>query len=151
MKTIDIVNAYNALGSAKLSKMEDKDKFTLIRAMKVLKPVSTGYEDFVKDARDRLKDDRWDDMQQQAERWNAIHKGQKLADLTPKEQEQLEDINAYFNGYTRRVEECVREEAEKDVAPEYVRLSEEAFGRLLESNPDWEVEKVMLVSEALCG
>ena len=150
MKVIDIVTAYAALSGAKLSKLEDKEKFALIRAMKALKPIHNDYEDFVKDARERLKPDDFDARQQEAEQWNAAHKGQKMADLTPKEQQRLEDINRYFADYTQQVEECVKDEAQKDVSPDYARLAEGAFGRLLESNPDWTMDRIVLLSDVLC-
>ena len=55
MKTIDIVNAYNVLNAAKLAKMQDTDKFTVIRAMRALKPIQADYEAAVRDAQERLK------------------------------------------------------------------------------------------------
>ena len=54
MKTIDVVNTFAALNGAKLAKMEDKEKFTLLQAMKELKPIKNDYDDFVKDARAKL-------------------------------------------------------------------------------------------------
>ena len=126
MKTIDVVNAFAALNGAKLAKMEDKEKFTLIKAMKVMKPVK------------------------RVEEWRTKHADTKPSDFTPAELKELNEINTYFNDYNKKVEECVKEEADKEVTPEYARLTEEAFGRLLASNDDWDVEKSLMVSEILC-
>lgn len=150
MKTIEIVNAYNALNGAKLAKMEDKEKFTLIKAMKVLKPIKNDYEDFVKDAREKLKGDNHEDMVKRVEEWRTKHNDTKPGDFTPAELKELNEINTYFNDYNKKVEECVKEEADKEVTPEYARLTEDAFGRLLASNNDWDVEKSLMVSEVLC-
>ena len=150
MKTIDVVNAFAALNGAKLANMEDKEKFTLIKAMKVLKPIKNDYEDFAKDAREKLKGDNHEDMLKRVEEWRAKHADTKPGDFTPAELKELNEINAYFGDYNKKVEECVKEEADKDVTPEYARLSEDAFGRLLASNEDWDVEKVMLAAEILC-
>lgn len=150
MKTIDVVNAFSALNGAKLAKMEDKEKFTLIKAMKALKPIKNEYEDFVKDAREKLKGDNHEDMLKRVEEWRTKHNDTKPADFTAAELKELNEINTYFNDYNKKVEECVKEEADKEVSPEYVRLSEDAFGRLLTSNDDWDVEKMMLAAEVLC-
>ena len=150
MKVIDIVTAYAALSGAKLSKLEDKEKFALIRAMKALKPIHNDYEDFVKDARQRLKPDDFDARLHEAEQWDATHKDMAISDLTPKEKERLKGIKGYFDDFNRRVEECVKDEAQKDVSPDYARLAEGAFGRLLESNPDWTMDRIVLLSDVLC-
>ena len=150
MKTIDVVNAFAALNGAKLAKMEDKEKFTLIKAMKALKPIKNEYEDFVKDAREKLKGDNHEDMLKRVEEWRTKHNDTKPADFTAAELKELNEINTYFNDYNKKVEDCVKEEADKEVSPEYVRLSEDAFGRLLTSNDDWDVEKMMLAAEVLC-
>lgn len=150
MKTIDVVNAFAALNGAKLAKMEDKEKFTLIKAMKVLKPIKNAYEDFVKDAREKLKGENHEEMLKRVEEWRTKHNDTKPADFTTDELKELNEINTYFNDYNKKVEECVKEEADKEVTLEYTRMSEEAFGHLLTSNPEWDVEKMMLAAEVLC-
>lgn len=152
MKVKDIVEAYNVINSAKLTKMQDADKFTLIKAMKALKPVKTAYEDFIADAREKLKGEAHEDMLRRAEEWKTKLEGdkKKSSDFTPEELAGLNEVNAYFNNYAKKVDECVKEEADKDVRPEYSRLSEEAFGKLLASNEDWNVEKAVLLSDLVC-
>ena len=149
MKTIDITNVYNVLNTAKLNKMEDKDKFTVIRALRQLKPVRQGYEEAVKDAQERLKPEGWDELQKRAADWNATHRDKKLADLAPEEREELEGINAAYRDYAAKVEGCVKDLAEKEVEASYARLTEDAFGKLLEGNPDWEAGTVMLLMDVL--
>lgn len=149
MKTIDIVNAYNVLNAAKLSKLADADKFTVIRAMRALKPIYTGYEDAVKDAQERLKPEDFDALQKRAADWNATHKDKKLSDLTPEERTTLEGINTAFRDYTEKVEQCVRDIAETEKTLDYTRLSQDAFGKLLESNPEWKMQEILGVADVL--
>lgn len=150
MKTIEIVNAFNALNGAKLAKMQDADKFVLIKAMKALKPTKTAYEDFVKDAQEKLKGEKHEDWVKRAQDWREKHGEAKPGELAEADVKEVTAINEYFNAYNKKVEECVKEEAEKDVALEYARLSEDAFGKLLASNEDWDVEKAVLLNEVLC-
>ena len=55
MKTIEITNIFAVLNEAKLTKMEDADKFKVIKALRAIKPIAKGYEDFVEDAKNKLK------------------------------------------------------------------------------------------------
>lgn len=149
MKTIDIVNAYNVLNAAKLTKLADADKFTVIRAMRQLKPVYTGYEEAVKDAQERLKPEDFDALQKRAADWNATHKDKKLSDLTPEERTTLEGINTAFRDYTEKVEQCIRDIAETEKTLDYTRLTQDAFGKLLESNPEWKMQEILGVADVL--
>lgn len=149
MKTIDIINAYNVLNAAKLTKLADADKFTVIRAMRQLKPIYTGYEDAVKDAQERLKPEDFDALQKRAADWNATHKDKQLKDLTPEERTTLDGINAAYRDYTSKVEECIRDIAETEKTLDYTRLSQDAFGKLLESNPDWKMQEILGVADVL--
>ena len=162
MKTIDIVNAYNVLNAAKLAKMQDADKFTVIRAMRALKPIQADYEAAVRDAQERLKPEDFDALQKKAadwnathkdkkltDLWNATHKDKKLTDLTPEERATLDGINAAYRDYTDKVEQCVRDLAETEKTLDYTRLSQDAFGKLLESNPEWKMQEILGVADVL--
>ena len=149
MKTIDIVNAYNVLNGAKLAKMQDADKFTVIRAMRALKPIQADYEAAVRDAQERLKPEDFDALQKKAADWNATHKDKKLTDLTPEERATLDGINAAYRDYTEKVEQCVRDLAETEKTLDYTRLSQDAFGKLLESNPEWKMQEILGVADVL--
>lgn len=142
MKTKQVVEAYNVLGGAKLTKMEDKDKFTVIKAMRQMKPVAIGYEDFVKDAQEKLKDERFDDMRGKAQKW------QEEGDKTALTVDERIEVNAYFAAYNKRVNDCLKEEQEKEVELGYGRLDEEAFGKLVASN-DFDVNTILLLGDAL--
>lgn len=142
MKTIEIVKAYRIINEAKLTKMEDADKYKVIKAIRAMKPIATSFDDFTKEAQERLKDDDFSAMQKKAEQW------QKEGEQTTLTMEERIAINRFFTDYNKRVEECVKEEAEKEVSPEYGRLSEEAFSKLIGSN-DWAVKEILAVMDAL--
>lgn len=151
MTTIDIVKAYNTLSEAKLSGMADQDKFTVIRAMRVMKPVKQQYDDFVQDAAKRLRPEGFDKLEQKAKTWNDQHRGKKYADLTPGERAELDDINAKYAEYNKQVEQCVEEEAKRDQPLCYTKLSEEALGKLMAANPEWTAAAMLLVADALAA
>lgn len=46
--TEKILSVYNLISDAKLTKMEDCDKFKMIKIIRALKPVVTNFEDFKK-------------------------------------------------------------------------------------------------------
>lgn len=142
MKTKQVVEVYNTLNGAKLSKMEDKDKFLVIKAMRQLKPISTAYEEFVKDAQEKLKGDDFEDIQKKAQKW------QEEGESTSLSLEERREINTYLNGYNNKVVECLKEEVEKDNELNYEKISEDAFGKLVSSN-DFDVKTIMNLQDAL--
>ncbi len=142
MKTIDIVRAYKAVNEAKLSKMADKDKFTVIKAIRAMKPVADGFEGFVKDAQERLKDEDFAAMQKKAQQWQQEGAATKLSP------EERVAINAYFTAYNQKVAACVREESEKELKLDYPRLQADAFGQFVASN-DFNVKTILDLEDAL--
>ena len=148
MKTIEITNIYAVLNEAKLTKMEDADKFKVIKALRAIKPVAKGYEDFVEEAKNKLKADDHDKMTEKAQDWNKDNQGKKVGELTQEEIDELNAINKYFSDYNSRVENCVKEEAEKEVELTFDKLSEEAFSKLVASN-DWTCGQTMALSDAV--
>lgn len=142
MKTIDIVKAYRIINDAKLTKMEDADKFKVIKATRQLKPVAASFDEFVKEAQERLKPEGWDDMQKKARQWQEDGDRSNLA------VEERREINRYFMDYNAKVEECVKEEAEKEPELTYERLSEEAFEKFIASN-DYDVRTIIELENIL--
>lgn len=148
MKTIEIRNIYEILNEAKLTKMEDADKFKVIKALRSIKPIAKGYEDFIEEAKNKLKDDDFDKMTERAQAWNKDNQGKKVGELTQKQIDELNAINTYFAEYNKRVETCLKEEAEKEVELTFDKLSEEAFGKLVASN-DWTCGQIMALSDVV--
>lgn len=148
MKTIEITNIYAVLNEAKLTKMEDADKFKVIKALRAIKPIAKGYEDFVEDAKNKLKGEDYDKMSEKAQAWNKDNQGKKVGELTQEEIDNLNTINTYFAEYNKRVENCLKEEAEKEVELTFDKLNEDAFGKLVASN-DWTCGQIMALSDVI--
>lgn len=143
MKTINIVSAYRVINVAKLSKMEDADKYKVIKAIREMKPIAEQFDSFVSDARERLKPEDFDEMQKKAVKW------QEEGENTTLTMEERIELNHHFEEYNEKVQECVREESEKEIELKFARLSEEAFCKLMGSNPDWDVKTTVQVEEVL--
>lgn len=148
MKTIDIATIYSLLNEAKLTKMDDADKFKVIKALRKIKPIAKAYEDFIEDAKNKLKGEDFDKMFEKAQTWNKDNQGKKVGELTQEQIAELEPINKYFAEYNQSVDKCVKEEAEKEVELTFDKLNEEAFGKLVASN-DWTCGQIMALSDAV--
>lgn len=142
MKTVIIVDAYRKINDAKLSKMDDKDKFVMIKVMRAMKPVATAFEDLVKDAREKLKDEDYEQMQKDYE--ELRQRGSDCGFSYDK----IQSIIQYIGNYEAKVEECVKPDWEKENELTYDRLSEDAFGKFLASN-DFDMKTIMVLQDVL--
>ena len=70
------------------------------------------------------------------------------SNYTQEQIDELNTINTYFAEYNKRVEACLKEEAEKEVELTFDKLSEEAFSKLVASN-DWTCGQIMALSDAV--
>lgn len=130
--TNDIVTAYRLVNTAKLAKMEDAEKFALIKIVRQLKKVGTDFDDFLKDAQERLKPEKFDEI---------VGKLQSKEDLTTEEQNAL-------NKYNKNVQDCLKDELEKEVELDFEPLSEEAIGRFISSN-DFSVSDILIIEDVV--
>lgn len=140
MKKAEVLAIYEIVKSAKLTKMDDADKFKVIKALKEMKPVAVDFDEFKKEALEKLKGEEHDDMVSKAQKWQ--NEGENTA-LTAEERINL---NRYFQSYNTSVMECVREEAEKDIELNVGKLTDEAFEKMVASN-DWSAEQALAVYE----
>ncbi len=132
MKTIEAVKAYRILKSAKLTKMDDADKLKTIKAMRVLRPVSEEYDKDVEEGRKALQDDKFEEMQQKAQKHNEAVQEKKQEGLLG--YSELKELNEYFTSYDKSVRKMLQELDDKELTLTIGRLSEEAFGKLAASN-----------------
>ena len=142
LTTAVIVTAFHLLNEAKITKMEDSDKFTVIKALRVLKKIAVEFDEFKKDSEARLKPENYDDILKKAQQWQTEGENTTLSE------EERKGINLFFAEYTAKVNECIREESEKEREVEYAMLNEEAFGKLVASN-DWTLGQIDAVSEVV--
>ena len=143
MKTNSIVTVFNLLNSAKINEVATSGKIKVIKAVREMKPIATSFDELLNDAREKLRGDNHDEMAEKASRWQQ--QGDEV-DLTDEEKIA---INAYFMEYGNRIDECVKEEAEKEHTLSFTRLTEEEFEGLISSN-DWDVKTIMDIEEIMC-
>ena len=134
IKTRQAVSAYNVARNLKFGKVERGDVFTLLRATNALKPTVTAYEDFVKDAQERLKPEGFDSI---------AAKFQAKEELTAKEQAAVEK-------YNNDVSDCVEAELEKVVEVEYEPLGEDGLYALAAANENLTLEAMAQMHGVLC-
>lgn len=143
MKTNSIVTVFNLLNSAKINEVATSGKIKVIKAVREMKPIATSFDELLNDAREKLRGDNHDEMAEKASRWQQ--QGDEV-DLTDEEKIA---INAYFMEYGNRIDECVKDEAEKEHTLSFTRLTEEEFEGLISSN-DWDVKTIMEIEEIMC-
>lgn len=135
MKKVDILNAYALVNEAKLTKLEDSDKFVVIKACKVMKPIVEDLQGFEQDAKKKLAADDHDKMVEVFNEWRKEAK-------EPND-EQKKAIE-YLNEYSKKVNECLYEEFNKDVEATWEKLSEDGLKKFVASN-DWNVQQTISV------
>lgn len=126
------VVAYRILNNAKIGKMKEGDQYNIIKVMKELKPVATSYDDFIKDASEKLKPEGIEKIQA---------KLQTKEMLTPDEQKAWDE-------YNQKVAKCVEDELKKEVEFTFQPLSEEGFKGLLSSN-DLTLAEIMALNDVI--
>lgn len=134
MRVGDIVNAYNVLKTLKIAKLPREDQFAVLRASRALKPVATAFDDFVNDARERLKPEDFDSIVEKSQRFDSLPEEEKVR------------VNMAARAYQNDVDECVREEYEKAVDVDaFDSLSEEAISGIATGNDTLDVQTLLLL------
>ena len=126
LKAIEIVELYKMLVTAKLPKLNDGSQVKLVRLYNTLKSVVTPLEELEKDAREKLKDENFDNMAAIGQRWTN-------GDDTLTEDDKR-NVTEYFNNYAKQINECLKPELEKIHNIEMPKLSDEAFEQLTVAN-----------------
>ena len=143
MKTNSIVSVFNLLNSAKINKVNDSGKIKIIKAVRQMKPIANGFDELLNDARERLKGEEHEEMSEKASRW------QMEGDIVDFTDEEKIAINNYFIAYSNRIDECIKEEADREHELTFTKLTEEEFEGLISSN-DWDVKTIMDIQEVIC-
>lgn len=142
LKTIDAVELYKILISAKLPKMDDNGHIKLIRLCNHLKSLVIPVQEFERDAKQKLKDDLFDNMLAAAKQLS------NKTELTPEEKEERAAIDNYFNDYVKSVNECLKPELEKVHSICFDGLNDEAFEQFISGN-EFTVAEAATLSEFL--
>lgn len=143
MKTSTIIEVYQLLNTAKLTKMESKEKFQVIKIMRAMKPVAEEWDSFVKTMDEKLKGENHEEMLAKAQQW------QKEGEKTTLSLDERMAVNEYFGKLDKERRELIASEQSKEVNILFDKLTEEAFERLVDSN-DFNVGQILALQEAIC-
>ncbi len=133
LTTEEAVVIYRALGAAKLGKMADGAKFKVIRILRVLKPLAAAYDDFLKDASERLRPAGAEAIAMKQERGEALTDAERAA----------------AEKYSRDVEACVSTELKRGNELSFEGLTEEELTGLAAANDGWTAGQLMMLADAL--
>lgn len=122
--TVDkIVKAYAKLGDVKVTTLEDKEVMKVIRMRKAMRPVSEDFNAFLEDVKTKFKPEGFEETVRKAqEGWDKMTDSEKRA------------ANELVTGYNRKVDEAVKEEADREVEIEFEALSEDSLTKLMKEN-----------------
>lgn len=142
-----VINVYKALDGAKMSKLETPDRYLLIRALRPMRRIDADFAEFREDAVKRLRPDNYDDIAAKVNKFNTLKTVQEReAAIEDTATREALEANYKFN---TEVSECVKDELAKEVELEFAPLSEDAFGKLMESNPDWALGLIAEIEDVL--
>lgn len=144
MKTSTIIEVYKALKEAKLTKMESKEKFAVIRIMRAVKPVAEEWDAFMATVDEKLKGENHEAIVAMIQQW------QKEGDNTTLTMEERKEVNEYIAKFNAERNELINAELAKEVEVSFERISEETFERFIDSN-DMDVNVLTMLSENICG
>lgn len=150
IKKKKVLAAFNLLNVAKLSEMEDADKIKVFHILRALKPVATKYDEFYKDAVEKLKPEGYDEK---ILKWNEcrekIQLGVKMEKL-PMDGDDFVDMTYHvINPFNKALNDATDKEAETEVEVEFEPISERAFMKLIKAN-DWNVGQIDELNELVC-
>lgn len=134
MKINKIVGLFDVLSKASLSKLEDADKYIVIKMLRKLRPISEKFEADKKDAYERLRPENWAEIADKSNQWREENNSQELTDDEKR--------------YIIRVNECLADELNREEDVDLPKLSEEAFGKLMSCN-EWNNLLALELSEML--
>ena len=137
MKLGDVVFAFRLLNGAKVSKMDDADKFKVIKAMRVFRTTAKDFDEHLKATQEKLKPDNFEEMQKMAENMKALSEEDKAK------------LNTFFSDYQKSIEACIEKDTKEEIETVFEKLSEDAFGKLVSSN-DFTVNDIITLQDALC-
>lgn len=137
VKLNKVVSAYNTLGKAKVSTLDEKDVIKVVKMRKAMRPFIEELEAFEKDIEEKFKPE---DFDKQNEIYSEM---QKKARGTGKHKPSEEEWNAIdaLNEYYGKIERAKKEEKEKEIEINLEPLSEDVVTKLLVEN-GWELSKL---------
>lgn len=138
MKVSELSFGYKLTGICDLSKMEPADKNKVLKARRFMRKVISEFDDAEKDAKEKLKPEGFDVLDE---------KVQSRSTMTSKE---VSDYTQMFKRYNDEVESATKELGDVDVNLDYELLNEDAFLKLVDSNPKLNLSQIEKLEDILC-
>lgn len=145
MKVKKIAEAHSVLASAKINKCEDGEKVAIWKVCHTIKKVAEDYQEACKDATEKLND--IEDYESKMQK--ALEYESKKDENCEMKSEEYKAFVAEYDRVRKLVDSAVKELGDADVALGVEGISEDVFGRLLASNPDWEMKQIEVVSDVI--
>ena len=135
----DIRDVYVLLNGAKLTKMGAKAQVKLVKIVRRMKGVVAPYEEYVKDAAEKLKGDNHAEMEALFNEWKE--KGTLDKDNQDK-------MKAYWKEFNQKLDESLQDEFEKQHEVEFEKLTEDEFEQLIASN-EFTVNQIIEIEDLI--
>ena len=126
IKTIEAVNAYKTLKSFKTSSLSEETMLAVWKNMKALRSIADTFDKDKEEAQESLKDDKFEEMQGKLK--TAQENERKMKEegytYTKEDTDLLQEVNAYFAGFSKKTMEYFNELADKEVEVEITEVEE---------------------------
>ena len=140
LNTLKITNVYQLVNNGSLAKIEKgKDRYSVIKALRLLKPIAEDYEMNRVETVKRLREGHEEECSL-LDRMNMRDQS-----LTPDE---LIKASKFAEKLSLEVSECMEDIANKEHSLDFEPITEDAFMGLLEGN-DWHAEDCMFLEDLL--
>lgn len=135
-----VVNqVYNLLNGARLGKMTGGEKLSVVKLLRVLKPVAVEFDEVRNDIVEKMKPEGYDERLRKA---IAFERKEE----TEMNLEEYHKFLKELNEYNQLVGKAVDELGNEVMTLETAALTEEALEHLFDNN-DWTTEQVMAVAD----
>lgn len=130
--------AYKLLGKAKINQLDGKGITTILHTKGLLEPVVEAYGKFEEACAKECTPENIAELNEQRARYDELSGDEKLA------------LDKVINSSNQRLNECLFDEQGKEAnLPDYDRLSEDAFVKLIQTNPDWTLGEISLLQRVI--
>jgi hypothetical protein len=139
-----VCDAFAVLNRTRLAGLKkNDDKVAVLKVVRELRPVAQRYEADIKDAREKLKPDGYDERLEKAVAYEASRMASKQTDKDTGEYEQFRAENMQ---YQRAVADAMAEEDTAEVELEFDPLTAALLEELMTLN-DWTVEQYFMTED----
>ena len=135
----DIRDVYVLLNGAKLTKMGAKAQVKLVKIVRRMKSIVAPYEEYVKDAAEKLKGDNHAEMEALVNEWK---------DKGSLDKDNQDKMKAYWKEFNQKLDESLQDEFEKLHEVEFEKLTEDEFEQLITSN-EFTVNQIIAIEDLI--